>query len=76
MGQQHEALVVLANLLNKENYRISVLRLALASATQQVGHHVELICDVFSADAQSPNFNPGHAGEPDPRCLAPELQFV
>jgi hypothetical protein len=29
----------------------SARQLALTSATQQVGHHVEVICDVFSADA-------------------------
>src|SRR5262245_40816912 len=45
-------------------------------AAQDVGRQVEVVCNTFGCDASFSDFDLGHPGEPDPWCLAPELQFL
>ena len=45
-------------------------------AAQYVGRHVEVVCNAFGYDASFSDFDLGHPGESDPRCLAPELKFL
>src|SRR6476619_5902347 len=45
-------------------------------AAQYVGRQVEVVCNAFGYDASFSDFDLGHAGEPDPWRLAPELKFL